>query len=361
MLVTTNYTTMSRKEFGFLLQQYLDGKCSEEEKAFVEHWFGLVQQAEPEAIEETDLKALEPLLWQQIESRITTDSSQSAKVLPLPVSTTWQRFWTVQVGGVAAAIGLVMFVGWWFYSGSANKPQTVVSELHQQTGWLIKTNSTNQPQLIQLVDGSTVRLSPGSSVQYPQQFVTNKREVRLVGDAFFDVQKMPAKPFLVYTNQVVTKVLGTSFFVKAPAGTKEVSVEVVTGRVAVYEQTEDKPSADNGVVLSPNQTATFFAEEQHFVTGLVAAPKLIQAPKSEPKAVSFRFDDAPLSEVLTRLEQAYGIAIEVESEQQNACLLTADLTGQPLYTQLDIICDALKATYKVQGTTILLSGAGCSD
>jgi hypothetical protein len=49
----------------------------------------------------------------------------------------------------------------------------------------------------------------------------------------------------------------------------------------------------------------------------------------------------------------------VENEIMNNCILTADITKQPLYTKLDIICAAVGATYEVKGTTILINGKGC--
>jgi ferric-dicitrate binding protein FerR (iron transport regulator) len=206
-----------------------------------------------------------------------------------------------------------------------------------------------------------VKLEARSSLKFPTHFDADKRIVYLTGDAFFSVQKMPLRPFFVHAGNVVTKVLGTSFFIRTEPDTREVRVEVVTGRVAVYQQSKDKQTTSNGVVLNPNQAVTYFDEQKHFVTGLVEKPAILTERPPETKELSFVFDDTPLSEVLGRLEQAYGIDIEVENEQQNNCPLTADLTNQPLYTQLDIICAALKAKYEIQGVTILVSGKGCND
>lgn len=363
MLVTINFTTMSRKEFGFLLQQYLDGKCTEDEKAFVEHWYGLVQNNEAESAEETDLKVLEPLLWQQIQSRTTADNSQSPKVIPMPVSPERQRFSYAWFGSVAAAVGLVLLAGWWFYSVRNKNDQPLVAELHEQAGWVTKTNVEKQPLLIQLADGSTVRLSPNSSVQYPQVFSATKREIRLVGDAFFNVQKMPSKPFLVYANQVVTKVLGTSFFVKAQADARQVLVEVVTGRVAVYPQSKGPGSekGTNQVILTPNQKTIYSPESQQFITGLVEQPQRIASTDADPQALSFQFEDTPLRQVLDRLEKAYGIQVVLDNPDQNNCPLTADLTSFPLFAQLDMICAATKSTYTVEGTSIHIHGKGCQN
>ncbi|GAB2530719.1 FecR family protein [Spirosoma aerophilum] len=350
---------MSRKEFGFLLQQYLNGKCSEEERAFVEHWYGIVQNKDKEPLPETDLQTLEPLLWQQIQSR-----TQSSKVIPMPVSSSRRRFaypWMA----VAASIVLVLLAGWWFYRQqdgqikSANEAYPKISH----ADWKRQTNASDKSKMIQLSDGSQVRLSPRSSIDYPAEFAANKREVSLTGEAFFTVQKMATRPFYVYTGTVVTKVLGTSFLVKTQATTKQVIVEVATGRVAVYQQPKATETADptNMIVLRPNQKATYSSDNQQFVTGLVEHPQLISAGKSVAQPRSFEFDDVPLRRVIEQLADAYGLTIKLENENQNECPLTADLSDLSLYAQLDMICAATKSSYTVQGTTILISGKGCAN
>ncbi|GAB4034378.1 FecR family protein [Spirosoma gilvum] len=343
---------MSRKSFGQLLQKYLRGECTPEEKAFVEHWYGLLETETGESGQELDWTKLEDRLWSQMQQEMHRDeTSDEARVIPMP--TTRYR-WV----GIAAAV--ILLVGWFFFRPSTPKVGALSAQTTPVgTDWIERTNTSSKAILVRLDDGSNVHLAARSTLRFPKTFASDNRTVYLTGDAFFDIQKMPSRPFYVHTGGVVTKVLGTSFFIRTQAATKLVRVEVVTGRVAVYEETSPKKKDDNGVVLTPNQAATFFGEEQHFVTGLVDKPVMIQKPPVEVKSISFQFDDAPLSEVLERLEQAYGIAIEVENEQQQNCPLTADLTNQPLYTQLDIICAALKSSYKVQGTTILISGKGC--
>ncbi|UFH57124.1 FecR family protein [Spirosoma sp. KNUC1025] len=344
---------MSRKKFGQLLQKYLRGECTPAEKAFVEHWYGLLETETSATGEELDMDELENRLWNQIQRKMDTEPAYNeGRVLPLH---TVRYRWI----GVAA---LLLLIGWWyfFYPASQKFPTVDSPVAGSKPGWIERTNTTGQPLVVRLEDGSTVRLAARSAVRFPTHFTKEKRTVYLTGDAFFEVARMPARPFYVHTGSVVTKVLGTSFFVRSQSATKQVRVEVVTGRVAVYQETPRQQTA-NGVVLRPNQAATFFEKEQHFVTGLVDAPRIIQTPEVEKKPITFRYDDAPLSDVLMQLEQAYGITIEVENESQNACPLTADLTDQPLYTQLEIICAALKARYEVRGTTILISGKGCEN
>jgi ferric-dicitrate binding protein FerR (iron transport regulator) len=101
--------------------------------------------------------------------------------------------------------------------------------------------------------------------------------VYLTGEAFFEVAKDANKPFFVHANQVITKVLGTSFTVRAVADAPTVTVNVKTGRVAVFlaNSQEDAQQAQTkkleGLVLSPGERVV--VEENNI--GAVQAPKQV--------------------------------------------------------------------------------------
>lgn len=339
---------MSRKSFRQLLQKYLRGECTAEEKSFVEHWYGLLEAETGELEKNIDTDELEERLWEQIQSKMEVEE---------PIDNVQSLHKRISLGWLGIAASLLLVATWWVVMPWARKAPTDSVVFND---WLSRTNDTNTPLFIQLEDGSKVKLLPKGVLRFPKHFSKNNRTVYLSGDAFFDIQKAPSRPFYVHTDRVIAKVLGTSFFVRTDSETKDVRVEVVTGRVAVYGQTSTKQApVTNGVVLSPNQAATYYDEQKHFVTGLVEHPIRLPSHDMSHPEPSFQFDDSPLSEVIKRLELAYGIDIVVENEQQNNCLLTANLTNQPLYNQLDLICAALNAHYEVQGTIILLSGKGC--
>jgi type II secretory pathway component HofQ len=155
---------------------------------------------------------------------------------------------------------------------------------------------------------------------------------------------------------MTTKVLGTSFSIRAFPSMKKSEVSVISGKVTVYEK-ESEYKQNNGVILTPNLKVTFFDEEEHFVTGLVEKPEVLTTIDKE--TLRFNFQEAPLNQVLTTLEEAYGIEMVLESESLGKCTLNGDLTEMPLFTKLDIITRSLNATYQVKGTSILVSGAGC--
>jgi hypothetical protein len=96
-------------------------------------------------------------------------------------------------------------------------------------------------------------------------------------------------------------------------------------------------------------------DSETFLVGLAERPRLVN------ESVPFQFQNAPLSKVVENMTTAWGVEIQTDNKQILNCPLTADLSGQPLFIQLDIICAALNARYKITGTTIRISGAGCKQ
>ncbi|MBA4851409.1 FecR family protein [Emticicia sp. BO119] len=345
---------MNRQSFALLLNKYLNGQCTAAEQKVVEQWYDLLDET-PTA--EWNAAELEEQLWQKIRKHTRGEWLQ-----PTDVQRTFSIFHNRnRMVTIAASVLLVFGVVLAFYFKRNIEPSVAVHTPASLEGMMQTTNSTGKAMKIALEDGSQVTLQPQSKLHYPEKFGELSREVYLEGEGFFEVQKNPAKPFFVYTGNVTTKVLGTSFYVKSIDGIKKIEVEVVSGRVSVYEKENSSLSKDNqtnGVVLTPNHKVTFFAESNLFVTNIVRNP-VIQTPKIQDTKVFFEFDDTPVLAVLNKLREAYGVDILVENEAINNCLLTADITHQTLYTKLDIICAAIGATYEVKGTTILLSGMGC--
>jgi ferric-dicitrate binding protein FerR (iron transport regulator) len=168
----------------------------------------------------------------------------------------------------------------------------------------------------------------------------------------------------VYSNNIVTQVLGTSFFVKTNAVTQDVEVSVRTGKVAVYENelqanSSKRTEESTGVILKPNQKVIYNRNDGHFRTTLVDAP-LPLLPNSQQEEMvtelNFVFEETPISRVLSFLEEAYHIEIITENDNLGKSLFSGDIKGQNLYDQLEIICQSIQATYEVRGTRILVKG-----
>lgn len=275
------------------------------------------------------------LIWDEIEEK--------TKTRPL-------RRWVVFA---RAAVFLLLLGGAASYYFFRSTERDGYGRLAPQLGLTEVVNTSAGVRRIELPDHSVVLLRPASKLSYGATFDGDKREVYLSGEAFFEVTKNPEKPFLVYANYVVTRVIGTSFTIRA-FPEKNVVVSVRTGKVTVFSRKEKGASQE--MILTPNQEAVFTSAEEEVIRKLVPKPLQVGTPDRFP---DFRFDETPLSTVFSTLESAYGIRITYDPEVLKHCNLTSDLSGESLFQQLDLICEAVHARYELTDGQIVVYGRGC--
>lgn len=285
----------------------------------------------------------------------------------IPVKPLRRPLFSVASYGIAASVALVLgFFAWYALRPAPGRQPDTYPELvavAQETNPLEEVdNTTQKPLTVRLSDQSVIIVYPKSRVSYAKQFTTNKREVYLQGRAFFTVTKDPKKPFYVYANSLVTKVLGTSFLVQTNEQNRQVKVAVSTGRVSVYAA-DKKPSTDPkddrkllGMVLTPNQQIIFSPTDSRLVKSLITNPVVLN-PALQPR--SFRFQRTPIAEVFATLEAAYGIDIQYDADRMRSCYLTATLADEPLFQKLDLISRTINASYEQQDGAIVINASGC--
>lgn len=298
----------------------------------------------------------------QTVGRISADDSQRPESRRVPVfAIPWAQF--------AASIAFIMLLGWAVYSvmiRREEKPQlgqqdSIIADSHALVD---KINTTGQTMRLTLSDGSAISLAPDGRIRFPERFEGNRREVFLEGEAFFDIAKDPEHPFLVYANGLVTKVLGTSFRIKAYGDSREVTVEVKTGKVAVFSESDPdlKEKVENkqiqGVVLTPNQKIIYAGKEVKMVKTLVEKPEMVVAKAEIPQ---FAFEDTPASEVFDTIARAYGIDILYDEALLKDCPLTAQLDNQTLHEKLSIICKAVESSYQIVDGQVVIHSKGCKN
>lgn len=343
---------MSRTSFAALLQKYQSGDVTPAEQLVVEQWYALLGE-EPRALSTQEWTDLENRLWRKLknESMGEDDAADPVAIVFWRRTSTW----------FTAAASIVMILGFSYYFTLDTDRVEVASDSSEKVLKLIENPGTTV-MVVALEDSSKVFLNPGAELRFPEHFTSAKREVSLNGEAFFEVSENSNRPFFVNAGQITTKVLGTSFRVKAPPSGSEVEVAVKTGKVSVYERDKEAPvqSSKNGsgVILSPNHQVTFLKRDKLFLTKLVENPVALPV-KDKKEQPSFNYNDTELLKVLSDLEAAYSIDIEVERKSLGDCPLTANLSKKGLYQQLDLICAVIQGTYEVKGTTILISGQGC--
>lgn len=267
---------------------------------------------------------------------------------------------------VAACLAILAFamVSWYVFKLPSSLDKAQEGNIHMAEGeFLEEVNNTGDVIQIHLSDGSIVDLQDKSRLRYRKDHTGYPcREAYLTGEAFFDIARNPKQPFLVYTNEVVTKVLGTSFRIRAFEADKDIVVAVKEGKVSVYSAREKKESKDsivsevNGVVLTSNQQVVYARTEDMFVRTLISNPEIIQ---DSPVKSLFVFENAPVTEVFQVLQNAYGVEIIVDKEVMSNCFLTVRLINEPLFEQLKIVCRTIGAKYELMDAKIIINGKGC--
>lgn len=220
-------------------------------------------------------------------------------------------------------------------------------------------NNSLKPLSLKLSDGTWVKLQKGSKLEVARDFGQQTRRVYLTGEAFFEVQKDVHRPFLVYAGGVVTKVLGTSFTIRAYQRETRTSVDVRTGHVTVYPQekagTGISPHPEQ-ILLTPNQKVVFEKEKGKLVKTLVEKPVVVT---SFTEKNPFDFNETPIPQVLTVLQRAYGVKIVFDAELLEKCTLNAVFSTETLYEQIDMICETIQARYEIADGQIVIYARGC--
>lgn len=263
---------------------------------------------------------------------------------------TYPKLWL----GAAAAVILFCFIIFLTHKNSSYNSN--LAELKQEI--IEKENQRREAILIHLPDGSAVKLFSKSKISYPANFEKDKRVVILLGAATFDIAKDAARPFLVYANEVTTKVLGTRFSVKAYENMKDIVVSVEEGKVSVYKN-KKKIIHENeltGVILLPNQQAIFDRESDQYNKKLIQKPTIINA-----NSTSFSFNETPIDEVFKKIEIAYGIDIEFDESLLHHCQVTGTFDNESLFQKLDIITKIIGGSYEVVEGKILINSIGCRE
>lgn len=269
----------------------------------------------------------------------------------------------VRLLATAAVFTGLCVLGYVFYQVTArrNVLQAYLAD-HKNDAVRQRAAGTATAEAIHLPDGSTVMLGRHSRLYYttPLAGGNGKREVYLDGEAFFDVRKDAAKPFYVYTGQVITKVLGTSFFVRSNPSDPTTVVIVRTGKVSVYGQDDYYTLSSHGkeaggIILTPNQEIVYDHQERRLKKVLSDKPERLP----ETADSSLVFNGTPVSKVFRRLQALYGIPILYDEEAVSTCSLSAIMGTESFYEKISIICKAINATYEVIDGNIVISAPGC--
>lgn len=354
---------MDNKNYLSLIFKKLKGDISLEEQSMLDVWEGQAAENEQLVKEmEADWKAVEQYEttvdmeldvakeFKALQQRIDLDaqkatmSKDNMRIAHQPigkvVDISKNKSTTRWIGWAAAAV-IALAVGFWFTSNPTIEGIEMVA---METG-------NQEKQTIQLADGTKVYLNEHSTLNYPTAFTGTTREIALTGEAFFEVAKNAAQPFIITTNKAKVTVLGTSFNVRAKIAESTTEVVVKTGKVRL-----ENTAGDKKVELIANEKGVYEASNN-------TIKESVENDMNEIAWMSDKlfFKDVPLGEVIEDLAKQFDVAIKLENTNLKDCKMGGTFKmSQGVKSILDFIATDFRMELKILGNTAYeLIGGEC--
>jgi len=249
----------------------------------------------------------------------------------------WQR--------MAAAVLLLVCASLLFV-WHANNEKHEIPEENPQPVIVSKSNPRGQKKLITLPDGSQVKLNAESYLEYPSDF-SESREVKLVGEAFFEVVRDTLRPFVVTTGGVHVRVLGTSFNVQAFPFEEEMTVAVATGAVMVEKSS--KTTGMHTSQLHPREMV-----KVNHKTGVFEKTRFNPEELLVWKDGILVFQKASFEQIVQKLERWYGVDFIIRRQQP----ITDGFTGRYDNTSLEVVLEGMSFssdfTFTIEGDKVII-------
>ncbi|MCT4601602.1 MAG: FecR family protein [Marinifilum sp.] len=190
-----------------------------------------------------------------------------------------------------------------------------------------------------LPDKTHVWLNSGSQLVYPSSFNHDTRNVQLIGEALFEVDHNPEKPFHVVTPKLTVEVLGTTFNMEAFSNTKNVNVTLVEGEVNIKNH--------NGqmlVKLIPNQRVSY-----NIQSGLFNINSIDSSFYSSWKNGIYNYKDETLADIALKLERLYNVEIVFDDVSiKNIKYTGTILRNKPISQILDVFKFTSEIDYSIE-------------
>ena len=273
------------------LYRYFEGIASREEEEAVYHWLDTTPAKEKELLREREFFDAMILAGSAEDVKGKEDGEQKRK---RKRSGFRIHSFAREMLKVAAVVVITVACGLYFHLADKKELLSVMNTISVPIGQRVN---------LKLPDGTLVWLNACSEIVYPAVFSSGKREVRLNGEAYFEVTHNVENPFVVRTEKCDIEVLGTKFNVEAYAGSGDFSTALMEGSVKVTGNGKSSRS----VLLKPDQ-------EVRLKGGRLAVSSISDYDHFRWREGLVCFKDVAFNELMTRFEKCYGIQIIVENK-----------------------------------------------
>ncbi|MCE6989700.1 FecR family protein [Dyadobacter sp. CY323] len=252
----------------------------------------------------------------------------------------WSRIAAVWIL-LAVSCGITVYFFIRSMDNSISKTTAFGSSVKMQT----EVTGIGERKKVTLEDGSVVWLNAKSKLTYPASFEKTSREVRLEGEAYFEVFRDVQRPFTVESGQVKTKVLGTSFNIQAYDADPAVAVTVLTGKVQVN-------TSESAIQIVRNQQVKYLNGNIYKEADIDAEAQIAW------QNGKLQFRNLLLSDVIKTLERNYPVEITYNTSSSD-CHVHADFDAEtPIENVMEMLAVSLggeviklgNAQYKLDGS-----------
>jgi len=331
-----------------LLEKYLEGSCTIDEKRVVEDWY--LNLDDDINLSTPPMPVFDKIkIFEKIRQHVENVDYYKQPV-PTRLISIARRFRSI----AAVAALLILIFGIYFFTKTQNIAS--LAPVANKADYIILNNNTFVIVQKRLPDGSAVWLKPGAILIYERKNEDADRDVTFTGEAFFEVAKDAKHPFIITADEMKIKVVGTSFNVIALPKSRTFKVAVVTGKVQVTAQ--HKSGRLESVYLTPKQQGSFNLSSQKILQTVLSETQL-KNQYWKPFTLNFS-DDATMLMVSKELEKAFEVKIEFSNPDIANCNLKVDFNNQQLpeiisYLEklLDVSCEL------IDGGTLKITGEGC--
>lgn len=313
---------MQQKRFKRILKKYHEGKASDAERYFVDCWYDSFSLPE-------EKNTVPP-----IEDADATGARILGNILTPVVSLEWyKRPFVIAAAAVLLACAVVTPV-------ILDRLKPARPEL---TAEVMRTGE-KQVKKILLPDSTLIWLNANSSLVVEAGFGQHNRQVQLEGEAFFEVGKDAAHPFIISTGEVNVKVLGTSFNIQSYDNLSELKVEVSSGKVQVSD--DHSPLA----VLTPGQGLTYNRGSKQFKVDSASTQRFNSWTDGNIvlEKASFEY----LCQVIYNL---YGTTVSSDNKQVRSFRYNLTFrAGLSEKEAINLVVNMLKKNYKKEGSHVTI-------
>lgn len=325
-----------------IIKKFLDGKCNDEEFAYLLQWYESFDDKPVTELNDQDKELLQRKILERIRQNIPELQEEHTAAFKNKVTKIRRITYAWKYIAAAVIVTLVLWGGLHFYHENRraeieNKSeQSIVNEI-------IINNKSDRMHFAVLPDSSKVWLGPNSSIEYPERFIVSERKVNINGEVFFEIQQEAEHPFIVTSGKVITRVLGTSFLIKAYKN-NPIEVAVITGKVAVYQ----KNDIGARVTLTALQKAILEPGSSTIKKFIVE-----NGLKNRWQEVNLSFNNVPFVQVANVLNKRFDIHIHCADSVVLKYRLNADFNNQNLTDVLEMLEQSLNTHYEMLNDSLI--------